>query len=1572
MARQSARGADDDRARHFDVTADASGEFVVRAVAAPECAHHASSDMPRAGHEVPPRTPPDLAFLPAHVSIGRAEDCDAHLRALLGTLRRLGPAGWRVERQAPRDEKKKQASPEDRAEENALGRDGARSRVERLERVSETERVPETEFPCMVRCSLPALSPGGKTEEETREAPRSNAAFADALPDVPSIPLDDPLDEPRDWMNPATSRVPETLFEAGDEGRLDRARPGGEETAGPPGAGPAASPGPSDAAATPAASTRSRRRSREAGEKAAKTPWKTPTVRGARWFTTQTQQTTPYTEPRLTEDGVFSPAPETVARATATGTATRGALARGFPGVGGSGRFGAHGELILPSPMPSHERKDEMNHDAYFADLHRRQQSGRAAERVGGPLMNPRGSRAAGAAARRGNAFTYPSPAAATPATAPRGRNEGPPCIAHPGRSPLAPLPFPDSDADSAAADRRSTPSGAPRSVVVGNLTARDLVAMPTRGGVTIRTAAEAEAEADRPRRTEGGGALEHDDPCSVAGDDAGNAAAAPETVTVPDTFADAREPFASGFAFHGGSEDPEAVPSPAAMAVDRAPLGPPSKGGSADPKDPKTPKTGGFGGFAGGGGFDDTAGKPAASRFLDDSAAKAKAPPSAFGGFGSFSTGNGKAVEVSAEAMSKAAAIFDGGERPKLAAAAMFSTGNGKAVEVSAEAMSKAAAIFDGGERPKLAAAAPARFVSPAASPAPAPRPAAAAPAPAPRRAAAAKSAGFQSPMLAGAPRPALGKRRLDVDAAAAAAVSASRFQKQKTGRAGISGAPSVHDLFASRGARREGYAAFFRGLRPSERPPSRHAPHGSARLGFVSSDVAAGLRVADAEGRALGARELRRRMLAAGCVARLLDADWVQNAYRWVVWHHACVVRSFPETLTDGLLTASAVEQRLLYRYQRETLGASRPFLRRVWERDAPASAPAVLVVAAIRRMPLLTHDELVQNDAQNDDAFANGAELELSDGWYGAPARCDAATTRLVRSGVLRVGAKILTQGLELMPKDGEPASPLADEALDSWLALRRNQVRPVPWDAKLGARPGSAVAFPLRSIEADGGAVKKVLLFVERVYPSTWMEYDRPDGKKVHRSELAETRAARAWEQARAAALERLADALARERATQGIDDGAAEARARAELERLGLFERRTRRAARFRVSGVRSTQKGIGLERSTGSALLTVYDLDEDAAARLATSEGATFEVTDVVARLEKKEGGLELIANRRSRWRRVTPSVLARANLEPKPTPRRLATVRDLADDDVSDDDVEHRDGVSVRRVRFGEEFDCAAAIVRVARARPVGAPVSQWVFLADASVGSGFGSGFGTRAADFELLAVETRVAHAEAFVDAEAWGAGTGFETRSREGVGEKKGEGVRDGGSFAVVPVALENLTYVRRDAANGVRVAAFTERSRATPMFESGDARETRYAKQKRETPFGSGPNAPLAARQARALRRGLGEGSDAATARLRDALLARVRALTDSASPPSASEPEPRFVKNVATNGAQMASKANREGGFGYSDAEPGRRKRSLSLGSEAEWGASQLAHIEAVEAKALEARRGARKGAETQ
>jgi len=261
--------------------------------------------------------------------------------------------------------------------------------------------------------------------------------------------------------------------------------------------------------ATPAASTRSRRRSRIIPTTAAKTPFPL--------------STTPYTELRLTEDGLFSPAPETVARVVTTttpGTWGRGAV----PGGAALPRFGALGEHILPSPLL--EKKD-VDHNAYFADLHRRQQR---SLHVSGPLMNPRGG--AAGETRRLNAFTYPSPAAATPASlGPRATgtrthgNEDPVSrIPYPGRSLLAPPPFPGLE----------TP-GAPRSVDISNLSARDLVAMPTRGGVTIRTAAEAEAEAEPDPEAE---YETDDDPCFAAGDDAGNAAAAPETVMVPDTFA--------------------------------------------------------------------------------------------------------------------------------------------------------------------------------------------------------------------------------------------------------------------------------------------------------------------------------------------------------------------------------------------------------------------------------------------------------------------------------------------------------------------------------------------------------------------------------------------------------------------------------------------------------------------------------------------------------------------------------------------------------------------------------------------------------------------------------------------------------------------------------------------------------------------------------------------------------------------------------------------------------------------------------------------------------------------------
>jgi breast cancer 2 susceptibility protein len=658
---------------------------------------------------------------------------------------------------------------------------------------------------------------------------------------------------------------------------------------------------------------------------------------------------------------------------------------------------------------------------------------------------------------------------------------------------------------------------------------------------------------------------------------------------------------------------------------------------------------------------------------------------------------------------------------------------------------------------------------------------------------------------------------------------------------------------------------------------------------------------------------------MLESGCVERLVEKEWVWNAYRWIVWHHACVARSFPEPLTRGLCAADSILQRLLYKYEREILRARRPFLRRVWERDTSASVPAILVVSAVRRLPPslggASETSAVAGSARlgpdDDAAFADGAELEVSDGWYGARAVCDARLTSLVRSGKLFAGMKILIQGCETRPKEGEPRMLLSDDAEQSWLALRANQVKPAPWDAKLGAvcsRKGPA-AFPLRALRPDGGRCSKTLVFVERVYPAIWTERDEAGGRAIHRSDAGEVRAARAWEDRRAACLEKHAERARRTRADAETAETAetfetaetAETGVKLALEREGVLERRSTRSTRLRVSGVAPVGGGIGASsRRTGSATLVAYDVDEDAARTI--EEGHTYELTDIIVRGARgggggggADGGIELVVGRRSRWRLVPPSSLARSGLAPSPTPRRLATVSDL--------------GVSIHT---GEEFDIVAVVVHRSPVAPRGAPGARWVFLADVSAAEGGG---GSAPGARDVLAVEMDAQNQEPFADARA----CRFGSRSNADP------------PWSSSLVALENLRYVRRDLSNGVRVATFTLHSRVSAVSAELDSKKPFGS----TGPFATGPNASTAFRRARAFleARTTENGLDALSS-----LRARAAALTGSgdAEPPAA---------------AAAARRSSL------------RRKRSLSLGSEMEWGASQLDVLEAAEAEVLEARR---------
>ena len=1569
MGRDSGRTTAGERVPCFEVTSTSEGRYDLRAVA------DLGARANKAGTPAPDsnRVPPNMTFLSAKDAIEQSEDCDAHLRELLGSLRRLGPNGTGSIANRVRTTTTSSADATtpvaERLEVAAKGLET--QRIPEIELAGsptdgmEVRRVPETEFfPEYVKCSLDPDARGGL--QNTCSAPDvgdkqiSRAENSD-VPDILSMSIEE---------ENAHTRIPETLFpEELDEQRDTEGLPADQIES--------KSKSKSKSAKNPT--------TRSGGVSTRKAPLDmrgvtrvlqiTPVTRrtpGTRTPAHSKKPMTPFTELQLTEDGLFSPSSEFVdpktdvkVRPDHNRNTNRNTDPSDLPSP--FGEVGAlQGEGV----------GDELESNRYFADMHRQQTKSNSENKEGTPF-NPRLNELS---KRHRGGFTYPSPAQTTPwqgATYQAGTGTG---------TDIRSLGFNDWPYGQPNLQSNSRALQTPKRV--GNLTAPELVAMRSvPGAVTIRTA---DVEMDGVGEEDGLGGL---------GDTHGDVPA-PETVVVPDTYTveEDRDDSTSEhekrnhFVFHGGSEEP--VPSPVAMAINASEkpqrshtTGTKHTTGTTTPPAPK------FAGFTTGGGkavnishdamreagrfFDDSAEKPTAgsrlSRFRDDSVVKGKAPvttASTSDGFGGFTTGSGTAVVVSEQAMAKARNVLDTPEQSKQAppATSLFSTGSGKQVTVSSAAMAKAASMFGDADDVTGGVAAPsaepslfstgsgkavtvsAQAMAKAASvfsdeqplqlPAPVPRLVAPVQLTSlPRRplgggASVASKGGFQSPMLAGVPRlPASNKRGTtigDSNSNQATTKSPNRTNKSH-------GAPSVHDLFVGRKNtnRRLPIASYFQNLVPHERMPNVHGGNNSSitpQVLAMTADTALGYRVPAPDGSFVGPDDFYKRLIGKGCVPRLLDREWVRNAHRHIVWHHASVVRSFPESMTQGILTANSIETRLLYRYEREILNAKRPHLRRVWERDTPAGVSAVLVVSGIRKVPPFGGTLNAYTDY-----FSNAAVLEVSDGWYGVLARCDFALTNLVKQGRFFVGQKILIQGVELMPKQGEPCGPLSDDSYSQWLALRSNQVRPAPWDAKLGACRKS-VAVPLRSITPDGGAIAKLIVFVERVYPCTWIESGRADGKVVHRSELAELKAVRRWDDARAVALEKLTH-----RGNDDDNDDDADQRVRDRLESDRLLERRSSRSMKLRVSGVRAmgAMDAYNGQRNsqhvlTGSALLTAYDVDEDASGSI--HEGSVYELTDVNCRKGGSGGpggpaNLELIVNRRTSWRKISPSALALGKLASNPTPRRLCTARDLSDG------YAHL-GDTSGKICIGEEFDAVALVVYVSCSTPSHAPTSQWVFLADVSaVSTSFGSnGAAEIKPGAELLAVEIDARHPEAFVDAKEWGGGGGV----------AKGQN-----STRPTPLFLENLRYMRCDAVNGVRVATFSDLSKATPMF-SGALNGNKKS-------FPSGPNAPAAEKQARVLREAFGPGSGIGT----DAFLSRVHALTGSEGQEVRSS-EGQEVANEIPEKTPTTS-------VGVSTRRQSlRRKRSLSLGSDAEWGASQLDVIAQAEQKALEMRRQMRRGGETQ
>ena len=155
------------------------------------------------------------------------------------------------------------------------------------------------------------------------------------------------------------------------------------------------------------------------------------------------------------------------------------------------------------------------------------------------------------------------------------------------------------------------------------------------------------------------------------------------------------------------------------------------------------------------------------------------------------------------------------------------------------------------------------------------------------------------------------------------------------------------------------------------------------------------------------LSVEELESSFLASpGVDPKLVPNGWFRNHYNWIVW----TLSSYQSRLSEKqtFLTPQNVMSRMKYRYDREIDRSERSVLRRVLEKDEPVAVTMVLCVTWI-----------------------SGDKMTLSDGWYhlNSPLYQGSLMQRLVASGKIKVGTKLITQGAEIIgTQAGTPCHPL----------------------------------------------------------------------------------------------------------------------------------------------------------------------------------------------------------------------------------------------------------------------------------------------------------------------------------------------------------------------------------------------------------------------------------------------------------------------------------------------------------------------------------------------------------------
>ncbi|KAI6136380.1 hypothetical protein F5141DRAFT_24654 [Pisolithus sp. B1] len=269
-----------------------------------------------------------------------------------------------------------------------------------------------------------------------------------------------------------------------------------------------------------------------------------------------------------------------------------------------------------------------------------------------------------------------------------------------------------------------------------------------------------------------------------------------------------------------------------------------------------------------------------------------------------------------------------------------------------------------------------------------------------------------------------------------------------------------------------------------------------------------------------ALGHAAALEELQAKGC--SLATKAWVENHWSLVLWKLAGMVALDPRSELDPDRRRwcwSEAMRQLLYRYERDLNGSTRPPLRLIVTRDASVESPMVLCISNVT-WPNGEADE-------NGPSAAPYPELEVTDGWYRLRARVDEPLARATRKGILRIGRKIAVAAAKLSSQRKEGSEIL--EAYDSTtLVINGNSSHMAPWHAKLGFQKTPFIAT-LNSLTPDGGNVAAMVIEIIKAYPVAYIEFvddergrkrrDGPRGEKeeteLHSQWQRELEAAKLW-------------------------------------------------------------------------------------------------------------------------------------------------------------------------------------------------------------------------------------------------------------------------------------------------------------------------------------------------------------------------------------------------------------------------------------------------------------------------